>query len=876
MFSTVVTSSFGPFAGSFSPGDVAIISYDLDADVLDSNGAADLGLYFNATLSLTFEFPDLGLLTDFAQGNVQTFDNTANPDHQVFIFGLVNQNSSMLGGESIELTELGFTGTTSMLSSDALPSSILSDLTNIVAFFETTSGFTQVNFSTELDFDCHAVATIPTAECEALVALYNSTDGDNWTDNTGWLVLADPCSWFGVICFGGSVVQVRLGANELSGPIPHALGDLSNLEQLVLQGNQLTGTIPPELGNLSNLRWSFLLDNQLTGAIPPELGNLSNLEQLLLGSNQLTGAIPPELGNLSSLTVLSINSNQITGTIPAELGNLSNLDILWLFDSELEGLVPLTVAVLGGQLQQDSPALFPCSFQNAGVFMPDTQEYRDADLDGDGFICEVPLSAPPEFSSSTVTEIPQIECEALVALYNSTDGDNWTKNDGWLLSADMCSPSGVACLGGRVVVISLPINNLTGSIPAELGNLTALTTLQLNDNNLTGSIPAELGNLTALAGLFLESNELSGPIPAELGNLTALMTLYLFGNNLTGSIPAELGNTALRLLLLESNQLSGPIPAELGNLTGLSGLQLNDNNLTGSIPAELGNLTALSGLFLGFNSLTGSIPAELGNLTALDRLFLESNQLSGPIPAELGNLTALRRLILNANDLSGPFPVELGDLTAIRALQFGSNQLTGPIPAELGNLTSLEFFWLHTNELTGLVPLSVAGLGGVLHPERCRFESNPGLFMPDDQDYLDADLDNDGFICGIEVSTPPPEDIADSLEDQIETLEESESLNRGQGNALTGKLGRIEDLIEDGKTKQAANQLRSFINQVTDFVAAGVISEEEGAVLLEQAEILGEQLWSVLESFEDLGRPWPSAGSNLPTPFTFPSGVIMS
>ena len=107
-FSTVVTHSSGPFANTFSTGDVAIISYELDASVQDTNPAPDAGIYRDASLSLTFEFPGLGLVIDFTGGNVQTFDDTPNPDDQVFIFGLVNQNNSMLGGEIIEFTELDF------------------------------------------------------------------------------------------------------------------------------------------------------------------------------------------------------------------------------------------------------------------------------------------------------------------------------------------------------------------------------------------------------------------------------------------------------------------------------------------------------------------------------------------------------------------------------------------------------------------------------------------------------------------------------------------------------------------------------------------------------------------------------------------------
>ena len=182
-------------------------------------------------------------------------------------------------------------------------------------------------------------------------------------------------------------------------------------------------------------------------------------------------------------------------------------------------------------------------------------------------------------AGASYAQIPQIERDALVALYNSTDGANWTDNTGWLGAAGTeCSWFGVICDSGSVFSLSLMINSLTGTIPSELGNLTELTTLYLDRNTLSGSIPPELGNLTNLIYLRLYYNSLSGSIPSELGNLTNLTELYLMQNSFSGSIPASFGNlTKLTDLSLADNYLGGTIPAELGNLTNLRDLRLSYN-----------------------------------------------------------------------------------------------------------------------------------------------------------------------------------------------------------------------------------------------------------------------------------------------------------
>ncbi len=268
-------------------------------------------------------------------------------------------------------------------------------------------------------------------------------------------------------------------------------------------------------------------------------------------------------------------------------------------------------------------------------------------------------------------QIPPIEREALIALYNATDGPNWWNNTNWLGPAGTeCTWRGVYCVAGHVESLGLLDNDLTGTIPPELENLTNLEVLDLDTNYLNGSIPWQLGNLLNLKWLILQYNELSGSIPPQLGSLSNLVVLGFGTNQLTGSIPPQLeGLSNLQHLSLSDNHLSGGVPPWLGNLSNLLSLSLGRNQLSGSIPPQLGNLIDLEDLFLADNQLSGSIPSALGSLSSLEVLSLGGNQLSGSIPPQLGNLGSLVRLYINSNQLSGSVPL---DLMALSSLQDGA------------------------------------------------------------------------------------------------------------------------------------------------------------------------------------------------------------
>jgi len=309
-------------------------------------------------------------------------------------------------------------------------------------------------------------------------------------------------------------------------------------------------------------------------------------------------------------------------------------------------------------------------------------------------------AAAPEVTCAEISQIPPAECQALAALYTSTGGPQWYDHTGWMATLTPCSWYGVTCQAGRVTQLTLEDNNLSGPLPAQLGNLTQVNEISLPLNRLSGSIPTSLSALALLTTLNLSDNQLTGPIPAQMGALAALQTLNLADNLLSGPIPQELaGLAALQVLNLAANDLTGPVPPWLGGLTNLRDLVLTSNQLSGTIPPQLAALSGLQRLILANNDLSGAIPPELSTLPSLQSLVLAGNALSGAIPSQLGNLSQLRLLVLSGNRLSETIPATLGNLSNLQELWLNSNALQGAVPDSFCNLTDKFFLDLGYNAL---------------------------------------------------------------------------------------------------------------------------------------------------------------------------------
>ncbi|KAF4354493.1 hypothetical protein F8388_022215 [Cannabis sativa] len=301
--------------------------------------------------------------------------------------------------------------------------------------------------------------------------------------------------------------------------------------------------------------------------------------------------------------------------------------------------------------------------------------------------------------------------------------DYWKLGRYLNLSTDPCNPNSkwapetanprVACdcLSSTCHITHLKIYALDiyGEIPKELFQLKKLMDLNLAQNVLSGSIPAEIGQLSEMQSF--SSNGFVGELPTQLGKLTSLEQLYIDSSGVTGPIPQEFANLkSLRILWASDNLFTGKLPQFLGTLTEFIDLRIEGTSLEGPIPSSFSALTKLETLRIGDLSLEDSSLNFLENQTSLSILTLRNCRLSGEIPQQIGRLVELQQLDLSFNKLTGSIPNSFKDLTMLTYLYLGNNNMRGELPENIitPKLLALDVSF---NNITGNVPPNYAKTG---------------------------------------------------------------------------------------------------------------------------------------------------------------------
>ncbi|KAL0398447.1 UNVERIFIED_CONTAM: Receptor kinase-like protein Xa21 [Sesamum radiatum] len=521
-----------------------------------------------------------------------------------------------------------------------------------------------------------------------------------------------------------------LGENKLSGPIPASIFNISTLETAAFTSNnlfgnlpanmcrhmpnlksfsvalnQLHGHIPSTIDECSKLQTLAFEDNQFTGPIPKKIGNLSMLEILYLGNNNLKGEIPSEIGNLLNLEILVSQMNQLTGDIPATIFNISTLTTLSFYENHIMGSLPSTVGeglpnlveLYLGRNNLTGP--IPGSISNASSLI-------SLDLGGNRLTGLVPNS----LGELKFLEFFNIAINAFTSE-----------------SSDMSFVTSLTnCM--RLKFMWVADNFLSGYLPDSIGNFSSsLEQIDMSNCRIKGSIPKEIGNISNLAFLYMDNNDFTGFIPTTIKGLKNLQLLSLLGNRLSGPIPDDICHLfSLGELTLSKNKIYGPVPACLGNLTSLRYLRLDRNELNSSIPLTIGGLRNLLTLKLFSNFFSGVIPPEIANLVAVTSIDLSMNELSSGIPTTIGGLISVIDLSFAQNRLQGLIPDSISTIVSLERLDLSHNNLTGVIPKTMDALQYLKYLNLSFNKLTGEIPNG----GPFAHFNYQSFISNDALCGP--------------------------------------------------------------------------------------------------------------------------------------------------
>ncbi|KAJ0528612.1 putative leucine-rich repeat-containing, plant-type, leucine-rich repeat domain superfamily [Helianthus annuus] len=591
-------------------------------------------------------------------------------------------------------------------------------------------------------------STVACFEHERLALLkFKHSVRDDYGMLSSW-VGNDCCRWERVMCDGvtGHVDSLHLradfGTYLRSEKIGTSLRELRYIKYLDLSGNLFRGNrIPEFIGSLKQLTYLNLSNAYFSGIIPHNIGNLSNLKNLDLRS------FP---GNSYYDQLIAHDTNWISG--------LSSLEHIDLSDVNLTGLKILDVVLYM------APSVKVLSLSHCGLLIDDRgllpnlsttlSNIKHLDLSGNIFTGELPhffqnmtslqfldLSSSPLGVASNFANLLSMIPSSLLELhlsYCSLDETHLSH-----ILHNLTTLSNIQYLDlSQNGLTDLSFNELNGSIPKSVGQLSKLHSLDVSYNHLEGEIyESHFTNLSLLKEFNVGSNsKLTLNVSHEWLPPFQLTRIDLSSCKIGNGFPQWLRNQRkLHRLALSNTTISGPLPTWLRKMPIIPFMDLSHNNLNGpltnlpngvanvdeedfyervlylqnntfneSIPRSLCKRKDLVYLDLSKTQLIGIIPKCFKNLQNLQFLRLSSNGLSGIIPSFIGHFSILESLNLNDNNFSGKLPAELWNLSELWVLDLGENAFCGKIPEWIGEkIKLLRVFRLHKNNFTGGIPRSL-------------------------------------------------------------------------------------------------------------------------------------------------------------------------
>ncbi|KAK1744100.1 leucine-rich repeat domain-containing protein [Skeletonema marinoi] len=501
-------------------------------------------------------------------------------------------------------------------------------------------------------------------ERASLEAIYNRTNGQNWTNSYGWMnVSVDHCQWYGITCDDRDVTGIDLRDNNLSGQFPVYTRNEFNDGEPIHESYWILTKYG--LANLYNLKTLDLADNKLTGTIEYRpLYNLHSLTHFDVSGNQLSGELDALV--TSSLKHVDFSNNKFTSLLS--------------FKKYKQSFQSLRFCdVSNNTIQKDAIELFENIPPNIEQFLASNSEIYG--------------SLPSSLNS--LSKLSQFDMSS-----NALSGSLPGLADSILSLQDLD--------------LSNQTNGFTGSIPEDLWRFQSLKVFNLAGNKLAGPIPPDIGKMAALEEFDLSNNLLSGQIPSQMGQLEGILRrLVLANNKLSGLIPSQLGQLQDASVILAGNRFGDSSTAPLSlcleseveefdlatdpNLCPIERNALSDFYYS-TKGAEWTDSTNWLNEYQSYCKWHGVTCNEDNRVKTLE---LSNNGLSGRLRESIGNLTTIKVLDLSDNDIKGSIPKEVGHLSELTYLRLSYNAFTGTAEC-LGNLTKLQLLQLQSNRITGM------------------------------------------------------------------------------------------------------------------------------------------------------------------------------
>lgn len=288
----------------------------------------------------------------------------------------------------------------------------------------------------------------------------------------------------------------------------------------------------------------------------------------------LEGTIPQTLFDaLTDLTIVDFTGNKLSGTLPTQVGKLRNVQMFVLGENSLSGTVPTEIRTIGSHALPDEEALSLDDFNNhynEVIAYQSSRGLSHLDLSHNSFNGTLP---------TTIGDLVNLKA---IDVSNNPN-----------LGADGC------CEGADETYKQF--YEYETMIPTEIGQLSKLQMLKMDNSRFMRTIPSTIGKLRSLKFWRVYGsgslNQVSGTLPSQMGELTNLREFVMPSNALSGTIPAELGTMEkLEIFRMDDNSLSGTIPDLFGGTPDLNYWDTFNNQLSGDLPSSiklLGNLDYL-------------------------------------------------------------------------------------------------------------------------------------------------------------------------------------------------------------------------------------------------------------------------------------------